>query len=259
MESYQPSRETAAPELPFLVTAYLADDSGTLRPAMMPTACPMSDGSEECCITLDYHRPRKTGPCIPVAVLECTTHERHFTVYPCGHVPYGREAVAPVGLDGRVLSAASPATAEAEEPEPRPLWRQTRFAAVLDAAQGKAWPRDSPGPCWTTQLQRLDELAALLGLEPTPPAAVGEKLALLLDVPRLSLIDDAGRLAQAVGFEARGVILVATLERASKGRLILDRVLACGALSGLWRPARLWRTPDNPQCTVFPGRGTPSG
>lgn len=225
----------------------------------MPTACPprASDGDEECCVTFDYHRPRKTGPCIPVAVLECSTHGRHFTLYPCGHVPYGREAVAPVGLDGRALSAASPATAKTEEP--CPPWGQTRFAAVLDAAQGKAWPRDGPGPCWTTQLHRLDELAALLGLEPTPSAALGEKLALLLDVPRLCLIDDAGRLARAVGFEARGVILVATLERASKGLRILDRVLACGALSGLWRPVHLWRTPGRPQCTVFPGRGTPSG
>jgi hypothetical protein len=226
----------------------------------MPTACPReSDGGEACCVTFDYHRPRKTGPCIPVAVLECSTHRRHFTLYPCGHVPYGREAVAPVGLDGRALSAASAGPATAEGEEPCPPWGQTRFSAVLDAAQGKAWPRDSPGPCWTTQLQRLDELAALLGLEPTPSAALGEKLALLLDVPRLSLLDAAKGLARAVGFEARGVILVATLERASKGRRILDRVLACGALSGLWRPVHLWRTPGQPQCTVFPGRGTPSG
>ena len=177
-------------------------------------------------MTIDYYRERKTGPCVPVAVLKCATHGNGFTLYPCGHVPYGR---------------------------------QTKFSAALDAAKGKAWPRDGPGPCWTTQLQRLDELAALLGLEPAPPAALGEKLALLLDVPRLSLIDDTVRLARAVGFEARGIILVATLERASKGRCVLERVLACGALAGLWRPVHLWRTPTRPQCTVFPGRGAPSG
>jgi len=223
----------------------------------MPTVCPTSDGGEECCVTLDYCRTRKTGPCIPVAVLKCTTHGHGFTLYPCGHVPYGREAVAPVGLDGEALKVPSSTTSTKEEP--CAPWRQTRYAAVFDAALGKAWFRDGPGPNWTTQLQRLEELAALLGLEPAPPAALGEKLARLLDVPRLSLLDDAGRLAAAVGFEARGVILVDTLERASTGRCLLERVLACGALAGLWRPVHLWRTPDQPQCTVLPGCGAPSG
>lgn len=223
---------------------------------MMPTACPTSDGSVACAVGLDHHRARKTGPCTPVAVLACATHGRRFTLYPCGHLPYGRESVAPVGLDGKALSAAS--TTSHAEARCAP-WQQTRFAAVLDAAAGKAWPRDGPGSCWTTQLRRLEELAVLLGLEPAPAAAVGEKLARLLDVPRLSLLDDTGRLARAVGFEARGLVLAATLERASTGRCLLERVLACGALTGLWRPAHLWRTPNRPQCTVFPGCGTPSG
>lgn len=225
---------------------------------MMPTTCPTSDGGEVCCVTFDHHRARKTGPCIPVAVLKCATHGCGFTLYPCGHVPYGREAVAPVGLDGEALKLPSSGTTSTEE-EPCALWRQTRFAAVLDAALGRAWPRDGPGPYWTTQLRRLEELATLLGLEPAPSAALGEKLARLLDVPRLSLLDDVGRLAGAVGFEARGVILIDTLERASTGRCLLERVLACGALAGLWRTVHLWRTPGQPQCTVFPGRGAPAG
>jgi hypothetical protein len=203
-----------------------------------------------------------------VTVLACATHGRHFTLYPCGHVPYGRESVAPVGLDGQALLTAATvntaATATGNTTAPAggacALWRQTRFAAVLDAALGKAWPRDGPGSNWTTQLRRLGELAALLGLEPVPAAALGEKLARLLDVPRLSLLDGAHRLGRAAGFEERGVILVAALERASTGRCLLERVLACGALAGLWRPVHLWRaTPGGPRCTAFPGRGTPSG
>jgi len=260
MESCQPSRETAAAPLPFLVTAYLPDGSGTWVPSMIPTACPASEQGVACCVGFDHLRGRKTGPCVPVTVLACATHGRHFTLYPCGHVPYGRESVAPVGLDGQRLLTTATASATATAEEPCALWRQTRFAAVLDAALGKAWPRDGPGSNWTTQLRRLDELAALLGLEPVPPAALGEKLARLLDVPRLGLLDDAGRLARAVGFEDRGVILVATLKRASTGRCVFERVLACGALAGLWRPVRLWRaTPGGTQCTAFPGRGTPSG
>ncbi len=260
MESCQVRRESASPPPAFSVAAYRPDDAGAWAPSVMPTVCPTSDGAAACRVGPDHRRARKTGPCVPVAVLACSTHGRCFTVYPCGHVPYGREAVAPVDLDGKALTTATASAAPAAQ-DPCAPWRQTRFAAVLDAARGKAWPRDGPGPCWTTQLRRLDELAALLGLDPAPSAALGEEFARLLDLPRLSLIDDANRLARAHGFEERGVILVATLERASLGgRCILERVLACGALAGLWRAVHLWRaTPGHPQCTVFPGRGTPSG
>lgn len=259
MEVCQPPPEPAPSSRPFLVAAYLPDDSGTWCPSVLPTDCPTSDGVAACRIGLDYCRPRKTGPCVPVTVLECTTHGCRFTLYPCGHIPYGREAVAPVGLDGASLAAVATDTSPPEEERCAP-WRQTRYAAVLDAAVGKAWPRDGPGPCWTTQLQRLAELAALLGLEPAPSAPVGEKLAHLAGVPRLGLLDATHSFADAKGFEARGGILLGTLHSASMGRRILERVLACGALAGLWNAVHLWRaTPGRPQRTVFPGRGTPSG
>ena len=261
MESCQPGGEEAAFLLPFLVAAYLPDESGEWAPSVMPTFCPKGAGAAACSVGFDHHRQRKTGPCIPVAVLKCATHEGRFTLYPCGHVPYGRTAVAPVGLDGKAL--LTPAASDAaEEPEPRAQWQETRFSAVLDAARGKAWPREGPGACWTTQLQRLEELAVLLGLTGACSSAEGEQLARLLGLPRLSLLDEAHRLAQAQDFEERGGILIATLERASQDRCILERVLACGALTGLWRPVHLWQAAPAPACPqrmVFPGRGMPSG
>jgi hypothetical protein len=252
MESCQPRGEIASSTRPFLVAAYLPDQSGAWLPSVMLTACPAGDEAT-CRIRLDHWRTRKTGPRCPVAVLACATHGCRFTLYPCGHVPYGREAVAPVGLDGAALTSAA-----AQEPAGR--WRQTRFDAVLDAAQGKAWPRSGPGPCWTTQLSRLDELAALLGLAADSPPGLGEKLARLLDLPRLSLIDASRELALADGYRERGSCLVATLERATSCQCVLERVLACGALAGLWRPVHWWRpVHGRPRRQVFPGRGTPSG
>jgi len=72
-------------------------------------------------------RPRKTGPCVPVTVARCHRHEIYFTVYPPGHVPYGRAAVLPLDLAGHrvdALNEESFATAD------------TQWQAVADAAAG---------------------------------------------------------------------------------------------------------------------------
>lgn len=257
METCHDESETSRPARPFLVAAYAADAAGDWFPIVIPKTCPTSGtGGDACQVGFDHLRPRKTGPRIPVAVLGCATHECRFTLYPCGHVPYGRESVAPVDLEGRPLADATDEDTQAGAGAFDAVWRQTRFRAVLDAAQGEAWPREGPGPCWTTQLQRLDELAALLGLFPVPSAPLGERLAAVLKLPRLSLLDDTRRLAQAHGFEERGGVLVATLMRAT-GRCILERVLGCGALTGLWRPVHLWEPALRGACRTE--LGGPSG
>ena len=38
-------------------------------------------------------RFRKTGPCHPLRKVRCCVHGVAFTLYPVGHVPYGREPV----------------------------------------------------------------------------------------------------------------------------------------------------------------------
>ena len=43
-------------------------------------------------LVVHHLRERKTGPQIPVTVVQCRTHRRAFTIYPLGHVPYGRLA-----------------------------------------------------------------------------------------------------------------------------------------------------------------------
>lgn len=266
MPSCQQDEPGAGFRRPFLVAPYVAEASGEWLPSVLPTTCPDGASDEPCHIILDHRRHRKTGPCVPVSVLECTTHDCHFTLYPSGHVPYGRAAVAPVGLDGAVLKAPATKEAPAETAQPKASddstpWRLTRFAAVVDAADGKAWARDDGGggPSWKTQLHRLDELAQLLGLEPELPAAAGERIAQLLDLPRLNLIDEAKQLAQVIGFKARGALLIAILKLASMGG-VLERILACGALVGLWPPVHLWHSTDSgPRRTVFPGRGIAAG
>ena len=87
-------------------------------------------------VWVDHVRERKTGPCFPLTVLVCGTHEVGFTLYPPGHVPYGRAAVARVAPDGRAI-IDGPSGAE--------VFDGTVFAAALDASKGTAWDREREG------------------------------------------------------------------------------------------------------------------
>lgn len=202
-----------------------------------------------------------------MAVAECRTHDEHFTLYPSGHIPYGRERVAPVAPDGQPLKAQAPA-AEGALSATRPArgatelaWAQTRFAAVVDAAQGRAWPRDAPGPYWTTQLERLDELALLLGLESSAPGR--ELVSRHLGIPELKLRDAARGCQGVAGYRERGDRLLAVLRQVRRGQSLLERILACGAAVGLWGAVHFWRVPGVrggvPSRQLLPGLGLPDG
>lgn len=77
---------------------------GDLRPVEGIERCPLATVGEACDLAKHHLRDRKTGPGFALRVLYCATHGRHFTVYPPGYVPYGRQAMAPV--DERGLVAA---------------------------------------------------------------------------------------------------------------------------------------------------------
>jgi len=85
---------------PFVCAPYVADENGKFRPAEKITQCPWAKGSEPCRIRKHDFRGRKTGPGIPIRILRCKSHGLYFTVYPMGHMPYGRQAIAAVDLRG---------------------------------------------------------------------------------------------------------------------------------------------------------------
>jgi len=79
--------------------------------------CPRSAVGELCRLVRHSFRDRKTGPRFALRILFCATHGCHFTVYPPGHVPYGREAMAPVDERGQIAAPNQEAA----------LWRTTLF------------------------------------------------------------------------------------------------------------------------------------
>ena len=103
----------------FICAPYAADEDGAWRPVSVIPQCPWAEVHEPCRILQHGFRERKTGPEFPIQVLRCGSHKRHFTVYPMGHVPYGRVSMAPVDPGGEAL--------EVMEGEPAASWRGTLF------------------------------------------------------------------------------------------------------------------------------------
>jgi len=152
----------------------------------MPPSCVHASPGDPACVLVVHHvRERKAGPQIPVTVAQCRTHRRGFTLYPLGHVPYGRMAVAPVTLDGQVVLSTQSEPTDSDRRSP--AWRATQlgvaFAAVDDPTvklTDRRW--------WAIQTpERLARTAALLGIHPGLSVPDAEAIAFRLEVPRLVL------------------------------------------------------------------------
>ncbi len=226
LSSYVVHRLTSS--RPVVVAPYEPDARGVLVP-VLPAECPeRSPGGEACLVRVDHWRERKTGPEFPLMVARCAVHRVAFTVYPPGHFPYGRRALAPCTTTG------------AEPSAPDRDWFDTVFAGANDAAGRVPWPRESKGGSerwWSTQGRLVERALALTGTHPDLADELRHRVAETLRVPALVLREQAARSRAAPGYASRGHAVAAVL-----GRLVgpvVRRLLVVGHLVGLWgRP--LW-------------------
>jgi hypothetical protein len=243
-----------------LVTvAYVPSSTAALTPAVMPQSCVhASPGDPACVLTVHHLRARKTGPQIPVTVVQCRTHGRAFTLYPLGHVPYGRVAVAPVGLDGQVLFSTE-RVPEADVPR-APDWRATGFGPAFAAIHDPT-VKLTDQRWWAAQTaERLTQSATLLGVHPALAAPDADAIAFRLEIPRLVLRQATAEYARARGRASRGRVLVGVLDQLGADACLLDRVLAAGACAGCWGTVTRWDAASRgARGRVFPGRGAPAG
>jgi hypothetical protein len=185
---------------------------------------------------VDHYRERKTGPKLALAVARFRVHLHAFTLYPAGHVPYGRRAVAPAAPDGSVLWRG-----DAERGQDAPAWETTVFEAGLDARRGLRWSRSSPSKDSRrrrTQDRMLVLGATLLGLAEMD-SGTRERIAERLGVACLEVLDRARGYRWAQTFRVQGRLIVESLERLPVRRSLCDDLLVCGAIAGLWgRPSR---------------------
>ena len=225
-------RRKSRTRLPFATTTYRANKDGVLRP-QLPSRCIYATGAQSCCIVVDHFRLRKTGPCFPLAVVGCSAHSpRRYTLYPPGHVPYGREAVAPYNPSGELLVEAA---------SRQPPWEATLFAAALDAAKGEGWPSESlydRPRRRRTQGRRLERAGRLVGVHPQLKERVREQIATRLSVPTMNLLRGAGGWARS--WKTRGLAVLAVLVAIPIQASLQQRMLAAGAAGGLWAQPRHW-------------------
>jgi len=185
-----------------------------------------------------HRRPRQTGPRFPLEVVSCRDHPHGcYTLYPPGHFPYGRKALAPYSPAGVLQLDASTG---------QPLWEATLFLAAQDAAAGERWPAHSP---WDdprrrrTQGRWLEFGGRLLGVHPEQDEGTRERIAARLGVPLVRLLDQARR--WGVDWRTQGSAILTVLLMMGPGSP-LDRLLAAGAVADLWPEPRRWRGPRGP-------------
>jgi hypothetical protein len=130
-------------------------------------------------------------------------------LYPLGHVPYGRLAVAPVTLDGQVVLSSEreppPAIGDHRHGAPRSSERRSRRSTTR-------WSSSTDRRWLATQTpERLARSAALLGLHPGLTAPEAQAIAFRLELPRLVLRQAADAYARAR--VACGQVLVDVLDQ----------------------------------------------
>lgn len=244
--SYQAAR--ASGRRPFVVTPYTAVDAGGAPVPCWPSAGPCAaDDARPCRLRREHLRGRRTGPCFALQVASCGVHERAFTLYPPGHVPYGRSAIAPVARDGAPLRVEGSPSVSA--------FKETCFRPAVDAAAGRSWPRSGPvldGTWWATQARAVVRQVSWLGVAPGVPDDRRAAVAAALDVPLLLLRDESLAITARPGYRARG-LAVCTVLRAVLGQgRIAERLAGAAYVGGLvglplrWDPrARALRAPPS--------------
>jgi hypothetical protein len=192
-----------------------------------------------------------------VTVLHCRTHRRAFTLYPLGHLPYGRLAVAPVGLDGELLRSTD--GAPQEDGNRPPAWFTTLFGAAFATLHATTVKLTDPRWWATEAAERLAQGAAILGVHPALSVPAADVIAFRIEIPRLMLRQAASEYARVRGQAAGGRVLVGVLGELGDACL-LDRVLAAGACAGRWGTVTRWdAVRRGARGWVFPGRGAAAG
>jgi len=205
--------------------------------ARLPNCCPRGLSEQTPCdIKFHHNRERKTGPCFPLHIVRCAVHKKAFTLYPPGHVPYGRQAlVAFVAPDGCFVRL--------ENDDVLSAFEETAFDAAIDAANDRAWVKecheDYEQGRFNTQLRKIVRAIQVLGLVPAQKPQQ-EALTEILNIPNQVHHDSAVVIQQSPSYQQAGQAIGRILKMLSPVRAY-EQLAISGHLAGLWPPLHWWR------------------
>ena len=122
------------------------------------------------------------------------------------------------------------------------------MAAAVDANKGDLWPEEErwcKRPAAGRRRRQGRHLAMadrLTGVHPQLDQRQRERIAARLGVAALTLIEGARRWGRS--WRNRGAAILAVLSAIPSGASLLDRMLAAGAVSGLWDSHQPRRAPQ---------------
>lgn len=225
----------------FVCSPYFPAETDGALTCEIPDVCPLGIQLGEqhtCVVTFNYLRERKTGPCIPLVIVQCLTHNISFTIYPPGYVPYGREPLVDIALDG------FPIEAELEKNDIVNSFSGTLFDAALMASQGVFYPKEGPYDlpmiCYDTQLNHIKKSALLLGIAETSQVSHNGHLAEALNIPRQFQIEQSSHIpGQPWNSIKSGQSIRQILENVPRDCLF-ERLVSCGFMCRIWPPLYIW-------------------
>ncbi len=162
--------------------------------------------------------------------MRCKTHKIGFTLYPLGYYPYSRHTLAPVDMEGNLLTRSDEDTS---------LFIGTLFEAATDAAGGIPWLSGSDAGSldlrFPTQIRHMQRAAILLGIAPETGHYLREETAQILTLPGQLLNEASGQITLSdCGFQCCGNEICKLLQYIPTGSLF-NRLAEAGASAGLWK------------------------
>lgn len=213
----------------YVVSPYFPKNSKEIVPEL-PEHCPCC-ASDSCKIVLDHLRERTTGPCLSLYVMRCKTHKIGFTLYPYGYYPYSRHTLAPVDMEGNLLTKSYDKKTS--------LFVGTLFEAATDAADGIAWKKESTDGHLqlrlTSQVRHMQRATILLSIAPENRSYLREEIAQILTISGQAIIDTSVQIAQSLcNHQCWGDNICNLLRQIPPGTLF-ERLAEAGASVGLWK------------------------
>ncbi len=206
--------------------------------------CPKgrNDG-EQCHISINHYRQRKTGPCFPIAVVGCYKHDFYFTLYPPGHLPYGRQPLmANLSVDGNSVTFESDSMHGSENK--LNSFKDSLFDAVLDAYHSKIWSKESTTgsmePRFNTQLRKLDWASRLLGVHDALDIKQSEEIIQILNLKGQMIAESLSELKHQATAKKQGQVICQLLMMLPQTLSLFERLTEAGSVALLWPTPFFW-------------------